>query len=177
MPFPLRLSCSDVGRVCDPLWKESVADRPYKRADLNGNGTSCAPDDQCRVSESQLNEPRCEMERPMKEVPCSFCGGTGKDPFGIMSHLSTCCVCGGTGVVQVGAPYVRCAHCRGTGAIKTLTCTVCGGKGFVPSPVGPTATCPECQGTGDDASAPAMACLRCRGRGRVPVSRVKTDVK
>ena len=126
---------------------------------------------------SQLDEPRCEMERPMKEVPCSFCGGTGKDPFGIMSHLSTCCVCGGTGVVQVGAPYVRCAHCRGTGAIKTLTCTVCGGKGLVPSPVGPTATCSECQGTGDDASAPAMACLRCRGRGRVPVSRVKTDVK
>ena len=41
--------------------------------------------------------------RTMREVACAFCGGRGKDPFGIMSWLSTCCVCGGTGVVQVGA--------------------------------------------------------------------------
>jgi len=106
----------------------------------------------------------------MENVKCSFCGGKGKDPFGIMSHLSTCCVCGGRGVVQVRTPYMRCAHCRGTGAIKTLTCTVCGGKGFVPIPAGPTVVCPDCKGTGDDISAPAMACLKCRGRGRVIVS-------
>ena len=104
----------------------------------------------------------------MQEVTCSFCGGTGKDPFGIMSSLSGCCVCGGKGVVQIQTPYVRCAHCQGTGAVKTLTCTVCGGKGFVPASSGPTIVCPECHGTGDDASAPAMACLKCRGRGWIP---------
>ncbi|MFZ2446992.1 MAG: hypothetical protein WAW37_11595 [Syntrophobacteraceae bacterium] len=103
------------------------------------------------------------------EVPCSFCGGGGKDPFGIMSWLSTCCVCGGSGLVRVPEPFARCAHCRGTGAVKSLTCTVCGGKGFVPELPRPTRKCPECGGTGDDASAPAMACLRCRGRGRLSV--------
>jgi DnaJ-class molecular chaperone len=102
------------------------------------------------------------------EAPCAFCNGTGRDPFGIMSWLSTCCVCKGKSIVQVQAPYARCAHCHGTGAIKTLTCTACGGKGLVPLPVGPTVVCSECQGTGDDGSVPAMTCLRCRGRGWVP---------
>jgi len=104
----------------------------------------------------------------MQEITCSFCGGKGKDPFGIMSSLSECCVCGGKGVVQVQTPYVRCVHCQGTGAIKTLTCTVCGGKGFVPASAGPTVVCAECHGTGDDTSAPAMACLQCRSRGCIP---------
>ena len=103
----------------------------------------------------------------MENVKCSFCDGTGKDPFGIMSSLSTCCVCGGRGIVQVATPYMHCAHCQGTGAIKTLTCTVCGGKGFVTLPEVPIIICPECKGTGDDTSAPAMACLTCRGRGRI----------
>ena len=102
------------------------------------------------------------------EVPCSFCGGKGKDPFDIMSSLSLCCICGGRGVVRVNTPYTHCAHCRGTGAIKTLTCTVCGGKGFLPAAAGPIAVCLECRGTGDDASASAMDCLTCRGRGWVP---------
>ena len=103
----------------------------------------------------------------MKDVPCSFCGGNGRDPFGIMSALSTCCVCGGRGFVTVTVPYVRCAHCRGSGAVKTLTCTVCGGKGLVAAPAGPTVVCPDCRGTGDDSGAPAMNCLKCRGRGWV----------
>jgi len=106
-------------------------------------------------------------ERKMEEVTCSFCGGRGKDPFGIMSWLSTCCVCGGRGVVEVQAPYTRCAHCNGTGAVKRLTCLACRGTGFVPAAAGATIVCPECAGTGDDASAPAMACLKCRGRGWV----------
>ncbi|MEW6350791.1 MAG: hypothetical protein AB1646_17150 [Thermodesulfobacteriota bacterium] len=41
------------------------------------------------------------------------------------------------------------------------------GKGVVPLPLGPTTACPECHGSGDDGSAPGMACLRCRGRGFV----------
>lgn len=84
-----------------------------------------------------------------------------------MSHLSLCCVCGGTGKVEVKEPYIRCAHCRGTGAIKTLTCTVCRGKGVIPPVKEPNRVCERCGGTGDDASIPSMDCLACRGRGRV----------
>ncbi|MBM4295377.1 MAG: hypothetical protein FJ126_10835 [Deltaproteobacteria bacterium] len=102
----------------------------------------------------------------MVEVTCSFCRGTGKDPFGIMSWLSNCCVCGGRGMVQAPALNRRCAHCRGTGAVKTFTCTVCRGTGYVPVIPGPLLPCPECRGTGDDASS-ALACITCRGRGWV----------
>lgn len=113
-----------------------------------------------------------ELTKNQKEVAeetCSFCGGTGKDPFGIMSWLSTCCVCGGKGVVLMRTPYTRCAHCNGTGAVKTFTCTACMGRGFVTVPAGKTVVCDSCGGSGDDSSAPAMACLKCRGRGFVPV--------
>ena len=103
----------------------------------------------------------------MAEVTCSFCGGKGKDPFGIMSWLSNCCVCGGRGVVRVPVSNRRCAHCRGTGAVKTFTCTVCRGTGFVSVIPGPCLPCPECRGTGDDASS-ALACMACRGWGWVP---------
>jgi DnaJ-class molecular chaperone len=103
----------------------------------------------------------------VEEVMCAFCGGRGIDPFGIMSSLSRCCVCGGSGKVLVQVPHIPCAHCRATGAIKTLTCTVCAGKGVVPRPALPLVPCPICLGTGDDATAPAMGCLRCRGKGRV----------
>ncbi len=101
------------------------------------------------------------------EITCSFCSGTGVDPFGIMSWTSTCCVCGGKGTNAIRTPYTRCAHCQGTGAVKTFTCTSCMGKGFAPLPPSPMKVCPECHGTGDDSSAPSMACLRCRGRGLV----------
>jgi DnaJ-class molecular chaperone len=99
------------------------------------------------------------------EVPCAFCHGTGTDPFGIMSWHSDCCVCKGRGFTHVQGPQESCAHCRGTGAVKTLTCTVCDGKGLVPLRKGNTAVCTECQGTGDDSSASAIPCLKCRGRG------------
>lgn len=102
-----------------------------------------------------------------EELPCAFCRGKGVDPFAIMSSRSICCVCGGSGKVQVRAPRIPCAHCRGTGATKTLTCTTCGGKGSVSRPALPLISCPACYGTGDDASASAMACLRCHGRGCV----------
>ena len=114
-------------------------------------------------------------ELKMVLVSCSFCGGKGKDPFGIMSSLSACCVCGGKGLVQVQAPYTPCAHCKGTGAVKTFTCTVCGGKGFLPAASEPSVKCPECKGTGDDAPAPAMACLKCHGRGWLPAVMAKTE--
>ena len=113
---------------------------------------------------------RAGRQRKAALVLCGFCRGKGKDPFGIMSELAVCCVCGGQGLVLVQAPYVRCAHCQGTGAVKTLTCTVCRGKGYVSAPEGQTVRCADCRGTGDDASAPAMACLRCRGRGWLPIT-------
>ena len=69
-------------------------------------------------------------ESDWAEASCAFCRGTGMDPFGIMSWLSTCCVCKGGGIVQVRGPQARCAHCRGSGAVKRLTCTACGGKGL-----------------------------------------------
>jgi len=113
-----------------------------------------------------MSEP-IDEQREMTEVNCSFCSGTGRDPFGIMSWISRCCVCGGKGTVEIRAPYTPCAHCKGTGAVKTFVCTTCMGKGVVPLPQSPTFVCPECRGSGDDGSAPGMACLRCRGRGFV----------
>jgi DnaJ-class molecular chaperone len=118
-------------------------------------------------SHKQDSHKQGSRESDCAEVSCAFCHGTGTDPFGILSWLSQCCVCDGKGVTQVQGPQESCAHCRGSGAIKTFTCTVCGGKGLVPLRAGDTAVCPECQGTGDDVSASAMACLKCRGRGWV----------
>lgn len=102
-----------------------------------------------------------------EKVTCSFCGGKGTDPFGIMSWVSTCVVCGGRGKVLVPVFRWRCAHCRGTGAVKTFTCTVCHGSGYVPELPGPLRVCPECRGTGDDDAFSALACRTCRGRGLV----------
>src|SRR4030065_448 len=70
--------------------------------------------------------------KKVASIACAFCGGKGNDPFGIMSHISTCCVCKGKGTVRVLSPYRRCAHCSGTGAVKTLTCPACMGKGVLP---------------------------------------------
>jgi DnaJ-class molecular chaperone len=117
--------------------------------------------------ETRVPGPHATPAGGRAEVTCSFCRGRGTDPFGIMSWLSTCCVCGGRGRVHVAAPYQRCAHCRGTGAVKTFTCTVCRGTGYLPLLPGPLRACPACRGTGDDAAS-ALACMVCRGRGRVP---------
>jgi DnaJ-class molecular chaperone len=100
-------------------------------------------------------------------VACSFCRGTGKDPFGIMSTLSSCCACGGKGSIRLDGPHRGCPHCRGSGAVKTFTCGACRGSGFVPEAEEPNVACPDCQGTGDASGDPALGCLRCRGRGRV----------
>ncbi len=111
--------------------------------------------------------PGISQGRKLVSITCAFCRGSGNDPFGIMSYLSTCCVCGGRGIVTTSSPYSRCAHCSGTGAVKTLTCTACMGKGVLPIITEDTRICPVCCGSGDDQSASAMYCLRCRGRGYV----------
>jgi DnaJ-class molecular chaperone len=104
------------------------------------------------------------------EGVCAFCHGTGVDPFGIMSDRSTCVVCGGRRRVQLPADHVPCAHCGGSGAIKTFPCTVCDGKGRVAKLPEPTRICPDCDGWGSEYSNPALECLTCHGRGRVRVA-------
>jgi len=102
-------------------------------------------------------------------VPCAFCRGTGWDPFGIMSVLSACCVCGGMGIVSIKALYVRCAFCHGTGVYphSRQTCTACGGAGVSPIHQ-PTKTCSHCLGTGLDLQSEAgFYCLTCHGAGMV----------
>ena len=100
-------------------------------------------------------------------VSCAFCHGRGRDPFGIMSHLSTCCICGGVGRNRVREPHVPCAYCQGRGVYphSRLTCTACGGRG-VRSVTAPTAPCPHCHGTGRDLrSETGFYCLVCHGAG------------
>jgi len=70
----------------------------------------------------------------LSQITCAFCQGKGKDPFGVFSKLSTCCICGGRGVNQVKQPHVKCAFCRGSGVYpqSRLTCTACRGIGVHP---------------------------------------------
>jgi len=98
------------------------------------------------------------------EAKCAFCQGTGRDPFGVMSVLSNCAVCGGMGTVRVKEPYVPCRACGGRGiqSFTRLACMGCGGKG-VSHVEEPTETCPVCKGTGVDGL--HLYCLRCHGTG------------
>jgi len=36
----------------------------------------------------------------MTQITCPFCRGTGKDPFELLSELTACQVCNGTGKVE-----------------------------------------------------------------------------
>lgn len=125
---------------------------------------------------NQLSGPG-PIDVQFEEVTCSFCSGRRTDPFGIMSWLSACCVCKGKGTVRISSPYVECAHCGGTGAIRRLTCTVCGGTGFVPLGKQPREMCPDCGGSGDDKSNPYLPCLRCRGRGFINEDRPEVQAQ
>jgi len=120
-------------------------------------------------------------EKPQEEagerivLTCAFCHGQGRDPFGLLSPLSTCQVCGGTGQRTLNQPLVRCAFCRGTGVHPgtRMTCTTCGGVGTVPAP--PNAVlCPCCGGTGRARDWPGyiwpdslFSCPCCGGKGVV----------
>lgn len=102
-------------------------------------------------------------------IRCAFCHGKGKDPFGILSYLSTCCVCGGMGTHQVREPHVPCAFCQSSGVYprSRLTCTACRGLGVRPVEA-PRQPCPQCRGTGGDlGSETGFYCLGCHGAGVV----------
>ncbi len=100
------------------------------------------------------------------EIKCAFCSGTGKDPFELLSPLSICQVCSGSGKVKVEPPTIKCAFCNGTGIYlgKRLTCTVCGGKGVVTMPKN-AKICTICNGTGQ--APDGLPCLNCHGKGVV----------
>jgi RecJ-like exonuclease len=93
----------------------------------------------------------------LAEVRCAYCHGRGKDPFGVPSKLSSCSVCGGSGVVEVQAPYHACAFCSATGIRphSRLNCTACKGRGVI-TVKEPAETCPVCGGvvTKQQAKAP-----------------------
>lgn len=114
-------------------------------------------------------------ERHRVVVPCAFCAARGRDPFGILSHLAACQVCGGTGRRSLRQPMAPCAFCRGTGVHpgSRLTCTTCRGVGRVEIAVG-AVTCPCCHGTGRAAECARyiwpdspLSCLWCGGKGFV----------
>lgn len=108
------------------------------------------------------------VEDTRTTIKCSYCDGTGKDPFGIPSTLSNCQVCLGRGTVKIQEPAVKCAACDGTGVHlgQRVTCLACGGKGMV-SIKEPVETCPACEGMGIDSS--GLYCVRCKGAGVVTV--------
>lgn len=109
-------------------------------------------------------------------IKCGFCHGTGKDPFGLLSILATCQVCGGRGKVTAIEPVVRCAFCNGSGVqpSRRLTCTVCNGKGVVPAPAqGEREVCPECGGEGRARGYLNGPCFKCKGRGFIAAKRLK----
>jgi len=102
-----------------------------------------------------------------KTITCAFCGGTGRDPYRILSRVSDCPVCKGHKTVEVKTPVVGCLYCKGTGRQRhtRLTCSACRGAGVITLP-GPTAPCPQCGGRGREPEAD-LPCSRCRGAGLV----------
>src|SRR3990172_3812057 len=109
-------------------------------------------------------------------VKCASCRGRGKAPFGVPSRLSSCGVCGGSGVVEVHAPYHACAFCSGTGVRphSRLNCTACKGVGVIPVKE-PLATCPACGGEGRDRRGDLqLYCTTCGGAGVVTKAEVGT---
>lgn len=102
----------------------------------------------------------------MSKIKCAFCKGKGRDPFDLLSDLSVCQVCGGTGKVEVEEPAVKCAFCNGTGVYPEgarITCTVCKGKGKN-TVKGTKSTCPKCKGSGKAVDS-GLPCLSCSGKG------------
>jgi len=96
---------------------------------------------------------------------CAFCKGKGVDPFGLLSKISVCQVCGGRKEVTISAPAIKCAFCGGSGVHRDqrLTCLVCGGEGMV-SVKEPLETCADCNGKGV-IEGDYLPCSKCGGKG------------
>lgn len=110
------------------------------------------------------------MDSPNDYVVCAFCDGRGIDPFGVMSTISVCGSCGGTGHVRVPEPRAGCAFCAGSGVQPgtRLTCGACHGKGAqtVREPLEP---CDHCRSTGREPVGAPLYCATCNGVGQITV--------
>ncbi|OGI02539.1 MAG: molecular chaperone DnaJ [Candidatus Melainabacteria bacterium GWF2_37_15] len=78
-----------------------------------------------------------------------------------INHMETCDRCSGKGM-EPGTNPVTCPTCRGSGQVQQTTQTILGHFTQV-------GTCPRCKGTGRMISNP---CNKCRGEGRVGVSKI-----
>ncbi|MEI7980470.1 MAG: hypothetical protein WCI71_02385 [Bacteroidota bacterium] len=97
-------------------------------------------------------------------VRCSFCSGTGKDPFDLLSSIAHCLVCNAAGQVEMEEPMKKCVFCSGTGRNPLgarISCIVCGGKGY--NHCASDTKCTQCKGTGK--SSDGLPCTRCGGKG------------
>jgi len=119
-----------------------------------------------KVARRRKRKEEIKVSKPMVEVKCAYCKGTGKDPWGLMSVLAVCQVCKGKGTVQIEEPFEKCPVCHGTGVQYNtrLTCLACGGKGVL-TMVKEGEVCPVCGGTGRDGF--GLYCLKCKGTGKV----------
>ncbi len=118
------------------------------------------------IEQGVIEKERAEQVR----LVCAFCGGTGKDPFGIMSRLSTCYVCRGEKYLRFSKPLQDCHYCQGTGISPTggrNSCLVCSGTGAV-SIKEPSDTCAACGGSGRDQTT-GFYCWSCRGKGLITI--------
>ena len=117
-----------------------------------------------------MKRQRRATARKTRGFTCAYCKGNGRDPFGLLSPLATCQVCGGKGRVVVAVTeerVVQCPYCRGSGwhRFTRMSCTVCLGKGvIVVDPRG--VPCESCHGSGM-ALGKALPCSTCSGRGIV----------
>jgi DnaJ-class molecular chaperone len=112
------------------------------------------------IASIQIPNSKKEMT---KKIKCAFCNGTGKDPFELLSPISDCLVCSGTGNVEVMEPIKKCIFCAGTGQNplgSRVACIVCGGKGSIY--ISGNNICPQCKGTGK--SGDGLPCSRCNGK-------------
>ena len=103
-------------------------------------------------------------------IRCAFCNGHGKDPFGVMSRLSTCYACMGEKTLWVGKPLKVCPYCTGTGVSPVGArnyCLVCRGAGMVTLEE-PSRTCPACGGSGSTRPH-GLYCVICAGKGAIPL--------
>ena len=119
-----------------------------------------------------------KVDAQLVDVECAFCKGIGVDPFELMSPLSTCQVCTGTGRRQIEGPLHKCAYCRGTGVHphSRMVCMTCRGVGQVTAPVN-AVPCPGCHGSGKETDNhffdSVLSCARCGGKGVVAADSVK----
>jgi DnaJ-class molecular chaperone len=98
------------------------------------------------------------------KIKCPFCGGTGKDPYNLLSKTSQCQVCNGIGTIEIDVPFRKCVFCSGTGKNPLgarVPCIVCKGKGS--NSINSEIICEKCNGTGR--AVDGLPCTVCKGTG------------